>query len=273
MAIRWTQNGGAVVLRQIQHDIGCPTDAGPRPFPTDAGPCHFPSPARPISAPARLLLPCTRAPTPPRPRVSDPAANARPLPGGWPPLAGRPRTARAGSFPCASRPPQDLQQLCFAQWLTAVFNLRHRQAAPPTPACAPSPPTPARATSPHPRAPSPPRAPAPPRPRVFDPAADARPLPGGWPPPAGRPRTARVGSFPCAGRPPQDLLQPYFARWLTAVFNLCASSAHRLQPPLVPATSRSARGAEPTGDKGMLHASYDDDICNVAGGGCLLDYP
>ena len=42
---------------------------------------------------------------------------------------------------------------------------------------------------------------------------------------------------------------------------------------LVPTTSRSAGGAEPTGDEGMLHASYDDDICNVAGGGCLLDYP
>ena len=57
------------------------------------------------------------------------------------------------------------------------------------------------------------------------------------------------------------------------VFNLCASPTPRLQPPLVPATSRSAGGAEPTGDEGMLRASYDDDICNVAGGGCLLDYP
>ena len=86
----------------------CPADASPRPFPADAGPRHFPSPTRPISAPARLLLPRTRAPAPPRPRVSDPAADARPLPGGWPPPAGRPRTARAGSFPCAGRPPQDL---------------------------------------------------------------------------------------------------------------------------------------------------------------------
>ncbi|XP_066384957.1 vegetative cell wall protein gp1-like [Miscanthus floridulus] len=135
---------------------GCPTDAGPRPFPADAGPCHFPSLARPISAPARLLLPRTRAPAPPRPRVSDPAADARPLPGGWPPPVGRLRTARAGSFPYAGHPPQDLLQLFFARWLTAVFNLRRRQAAPLTPAHAPSPPTPAHATSPHLRAPSPP---------------------------------------------------------------------------------------------------------------------
>lgn len=95
-----------------------------------------------------------------------------------------------------------------------------------------------------------------PAPHLHTPVPRRRPS---LPPPAAKPAPVdgqaldaapALGSADARCHLHKDLLQLYFTRWLTFVFNLCASlTPSRLQPLLVPALSRSIRGAEPTGDE------------------------